>query len=266
MGEDDRVFYLIGVPIGNPEDLSVRARRILSELDFLICEERKAASTLYRRTGLSFPGDSYATLNEHTSEKERSDLLQEIQKYRRVGLISDAGMPVICDPGEGFIQEVEKLGFKIQSVPGPTALTTALARLGRGGHEFYFAGYPPRKTEEREFFFQTRVFTGVPTVFYETPYRMKKTIGELVSAYKKQPDPYTVTLAVSLTEEQEFVLTDTPEAIQNQAGEFPDGPPVFIIHPVKKRSPPGRQKVENGPNRNHESSKNSGKRRKRPRG
>ena len=224
------ILFVVGLPIGHPDDLSPRALEALRTADLLICESRKVASTLYRRHELEFPREAYRELNQHTRSAELRELLDAVLNASRTVLISDAGMPVLEDPGANVVRQARNMGIRVQVIPGPTALTAALAVAGLGGHGFYFAGFAPRKTPERQKFLERlfhRNLRGQPVVLYETPYRLHKILDEIA---KTAPPAFHLFLAVDLTTEKEFTLDVPVRNIQAEAGRVPKGNPVLILY------------------------------------
>ncbi|MCB1324309.1 MAG: hypothetical protein H7A21_17210 [Spirochaetales bacterium] len=217
---------IVGVHLGNVEDVSPRARECLAAANLLICESRKEASRLYRALGLVFP--DYRELSEHTTAEERSALVGEILKHDRVALVSDAGMPVLADPGAEIIHQARERGIAIEAIAGPNAALLALVLAGQGGTGFRFAGFPPRKTQERPVFFETLVRSDVPVVLYETPYRLKKLLGEL--ARLRAPGRWRVFVGVGLTTEKEFTLDTELSSLRSRSEQVPVGPPVVVLY------------------------------------
>ena len=217
---------IVGVHIGNVADVSPRACERLASANLLICESRKEASRLYRALGLAFP--DFRELSEHTTAEERSALVREMSEYDRVVLVSDAGMPVLADPGAEVIRQAREQGITIEAVPGPNAAVLALVLAGQGGVGFHFAGFPPRKTEERPAFFEALARFDVPVVLYETPYRLKKLLGEL--ARLRAPGRLRVFVGVGLTTEKEFTLDTELSSLRSKSEQVPVGPPVIVLY------------------------------------
>lgn len=181
MAHDSKTVWIIGTPIGNLEDLTARARQVIESLDILACEDTRRAGRLCQLAGISRP-PKFVILNEHTEEKATTKLLAEIKAGKRVGLISDAGMPTICDPGKDFVAALYEAGVEVSVVPGPTAISTALALSGMDANRFVFEGFLPRKGRrrtERMAYLESEKRT---VVIYESPYRLNATLQDLFSA------------------------------------------------------------------------------------
>lgn len=224
------MLYLTGVPIGNPGDITLRALEILKSCEILLCEDRKSASRMFHAWQIPFPGPNSYLVNEHTTGEELLEIFQLIQGGKRAVLISDAGMPILCDPGMELVQMVRKANIPVEVIPGVTALTTAIALSGKGGHGFVFHGYPPRETGERERFFKQLAKTRGAQIFYETPYRLKKVLQELA---KCLPDTKRVFIGAGLTTDNQIMRDCKPGELSRAADSFSKLPPVFIVYDEK---------------------------------
>ncbi len=218
-------LYFIGVPLGNPGDITLRALEIFRKADYIVCEDRRTASTLFKRLNVKFPED-WDTLNEHTRDSELGDIISKIKKYKISVVISDAGMPILCDPGADLLEMARKQDIRIHVIPGPSALILGLTLSGLGGDGFVFMGLPPRKTPEREIFLGKIVHQRLPVVLYETPYRLKKLLLEL---YGILPENKKVFVCVALTTENEFYMECPARDLGKRIREVPEGPPVVIV-------------------------------------
>ena len=220
-------LWLVGLPIGHTRDISLRALDLLRQTDLLLLEDRKTTARLFKALEIPFPRDLYYEVNEHSTPEDLTELIPLIKKAACPVLVSDAGMPVICDPGAVLVDLARSAHIQVRTAPGPVAFTVALALSGVGGHGFEFLGFPPRKTPEREKFFKSLGFRKTPAVFYETPYRLKKVLGELV---RFVPGNKGVFVGVNLTAENEyhrnFLVRELGQAIDT----IPGGPPVLIVY------------------------------------
>lgn len=203
-------LYVIGMPIGEPEEISLKAKELISQLDVLICESRKETSRLLRTFDIR--PDSYEELSEH-SEKDDLMHLVETCKTKKVGLVSDCGTPGFCDPGSDLIRLCREQGIKIRSLPGPSSLMTFLSLTGEQITEFYFKGFLSQKTEERRSqILKLKKHFQVPIVLMDTPYRLKKLLNELLEVW---PDSEVV-LGCQLGMESELVIKGSPREILSQ--------------------------------------------------
>jgi 16S rRNA (cytidine1402-2'-O)-methyltransferase len=172
-------LVLVPTPIGNLEDITLRARRVLAEVDGVIAEDTRVAGRLLQHLGVSQPLTSFHVTNEH---RVVGDLLQRMIDGERLALISDAGTPGISDPGFLLVREAVKAGLGVECLPGPTAFVPALVMSGLPCERFVFEGFLPQKkgrqTRLRELKEEPRTM-----VFYEAPHRLVRMLGELIEAF-----------------------------------------------------------------------------------
>ena len=174
-------LYIVGTPIGNLEDISMRALRILGEVDFILCEDTRVTKKLLNHFNIDTPTISY---HQHSDLKKTSKILDLLSDEKVLALVSDAGTPGISDPGGKLIQEViEKFGedASVESVPGPTAITAALSISGVPTDKFVFMGFPPHK-KGRQTFIHKILTNEFPAVVYESKHRIIKFLEELKRA------------------------------------------------------------------------------------
>jgi 16S rRNA (cytidine1402-2'-O)-methyltransferase len=213
-------FYVIATPIGNLEDITLRALRILKEVDLVLCEDTRVTRKLFDKYQISTPTMSY---HAQSGEAKVEIILEKIEEGKNIALVTDAGTPGISDPGSMLISQIrEKFPeLTIVAIPGASALTTALSIAGVPTHEFIFLGFLPHK-KGRETLFKEIAESERTMVFYESTHRIIKTLESLTKINKK------VTVVRELTKIYEEVLqgsaedilkilTDTPE---KQKGEF----------------------------------------------
>jgi 16S rRNA (cytidine1402-2'-O)-methyltransferase len=171
-------LFVVGTPIGNLEDLSVRAKKTLESCDLILCEDTRVTKKLLDRFGISKPLLSY---HQH-STLERFDRITSLLKDgKNLALVSDAGTPGISDPGNKLVEQlVEMFGqeIRITPVPGPTAAAAALSVCGFGTDRFVFLGFPPAK-RKRKIFFENLLSFEYPAAIYESPHRIIKTLREI---------------------------------------------------------------------------------------
>jgi len=170
-------LYVISTPIGNLEDLSFRALRILKEVDLILCEDTRVTKKLLARYKISKPTVSY---HQHSRLLKSKYILEQLKRGKDLALVSDAGTPAISDPGAQLVDYLNKElpDLKIIPIPGPSALITALSIAGLSADKFIFFGFPPAK-KKRKKFFEEVVQAKYTVVFYESPHRILKTLQEL---------------------------------------------------------------------------------------
>lgn len=164
-------FYVVPTPIGNIQDITLRAIEVLKEADLIACEDTRVTQKLLNHYDIRTKCVSYHKYNE----RERVDFfLNEIESGKVVALVSDAGTPMICDPGSVLIEELLKHNIEITSLPGASAVTTFLSQIPRGGEEFTFIGFIPRSEKQIEETAQKHASSNF--VFYDSPERILKTL------------------------------------------------------------------------------------------
>ncbi|HHT84596.1 MAG: 16S rRNA (cytidine(1402)-2'-O)-methyltransferase [Bacillota bacterium] len=174
------VLYICGTPIGNLDDASFRLIQVLGNVDLIVCEDTRRTRKLLARYDIRKP---LLAFYEHVEKQRTGMVLEQMSRGKSVALVSDAGMPLISDPGAHLVKQARESGFHIVAVPGPSAVTTALALVGFPSSHFIFAGFPPRKSKKRQEFFSQWIRPQVPVVFFESPHRLVKTLDDLMSVF-----------------------------------------------------------------------------------
>ena len=165
---------MVPTPIGNLEDITLRAITVLRTVDAVLAEDTRTSSVLMKHLGISKPLQSYHIFNEHQSVQR---LIERIKKGEKIALISDAGTPAISDPGFLLVRECLKNGIEIECLPGPTALIPALVNSGLPTDRFTFEGFLPHK-KGRQTRLQALQNEERTMVFYESPHRLLKTLQQ----------------------------------------------------------------------------------------
>ncbi len=198
------MLSIVGTPIGNLEDITHRALRTLKEAEILAAEDTRAARRLLSH--FSIPAPRIVSLFEGNEAARCEELLAELRAGRRVALISEAGMPLISDPGERLVARAAGEGLPIEVVPGPVAAIAALAASGLPSAEFLFLGFPPRDAGKRRELFGARRGETATLVFYEAPDRVAATLADLADALGSER---SAALARELTKVHEDVVRGT---------------------------------------------------------
>jgi len=196
-------LYLVATPIGNLEDITLRALRTLRECDVVAAEDTRRTGQLLNYFGISKPLLSYFRFNEARRSEE---ILQRLARGEKVSLVTDAGTPGISDPGERVVKAATAAGFRVEPVPGPCALIAALTASGLATEEFHFTGFLPVKSGQRRKKLEALRGTSGTLAFYESPYRIEKLLGELNELFPAA----AVVLARELTKKFEEFLRGTP--------------------------------------------------------
>jgi 16S rRNA (cytidine1402-2'-O)-methyltransferase len=166
-------LYLVATPIGNLEDITLRALRVLGEADLVACEDTRQTRKLFDRHGIDRPLISY---HEHNEHERAPELVDRIERGATVALVSDAGMPLVSDPGQHLVAMCLERGIPVIPIPGPSAFVAALAASGLATGEFLFAGFLPARAGERARKLRELAAEPRTMVFYEAPHRLAATL------------------------------------------------------------------------------------------
>jgi len=196
-------LYVVGTPIGNLEDLSPRAARILSAVEAVAAEDTRVTRKIYEACGLESPPIRFSC-HEHNEEQAARRILGLLESGKDVAICADGGMPALSDPGYRVINACRDAGHAIETVPGPSAVTTALVASGLPGVSFTFKGFPPRKSAARKRFLEQEKESPHTLILFESPYRLH---GLLVDALDALGDREAA-VCLELTKKHERVCRD----------------------------------------------------------
>jgi 16S rRNA (cytidine1402-2'-O)-methyltransferase len=219
-------LYVIATPIGNLEDITLRALRILKEAEYVLCEDTRVTSKLFAHHDIHTKLRRY---DAHSSEGLQREIIDDLQKGKEIALVSDAGTPGVSDPGVHIIDQLHTLGgINIVSVPGASSVTAAFSIAGIPGNQFAFLGFVPQKKGRATFFEDLKEAT-LPTIFFESTHRIMKTLQSLNDVVPEKK----LVIAREITKMFEEVIRATPgEALayleenkEHQKGEF-----VLIVY------------------------------------
>lgn len=208
-------LYLVATPIGNLEDITLRALRVLRMADRIACEDTRQTSKLLHHFGIGTPTVSYHLHNERGRAEE---LLRSLQDGARIAVVSDAGMPGIADPGEELVRAATDAGVPVYPVPGANAALSALIASGLSTERFCFRGFLPSKAGERrsaleQLVIELRSASSIATqIFYETPHRILDALADLEATFG--PD-HQIALARELTKLHEEFLRGTVAQVRS---------------------------------------------------
>jgi len=202
-------LYLVATPIGNLEDITYRAVRILSEADLIACEDTRQTRKLLDHYGIARPTVSY---HEHNEMERAAELVEQLRAGATVALVSDAGMPLVSDPGYRLVHAAVEAGIPVVPIPGPSAVLAALAASGLPTDAFHFAGFLPSKPIQRAKLLEALEDEHATLIFYEAPHRLV----EALEAIQEVLGPRPVAVARELTKVHEEFLRGTAAEIGAQ--------------------------------------------------
>jgi len=173
---ENSTLYIVGTPIGNLNDISARAISILKNVFLIACEDTRQTKKIMSKYEIS---NNLMSFNEHNSKIKIPKIIGYLKSKKSIALVSDAGMPSICDPGENIIKTAKEDGFDVICIPGPCAAITALVSSGMPSSSFVFEGFLPKKKIDREKILMEISKNEKTTIIYESPHRLKKLLKEL---------------------------------------------------------------------------------------
>ncbi len=220
-------LYLIATPIGNLEDITVRALRLLGEVDLIACEDTRHTAKLLQHYGIHKPTVSY---HEHNEITRSAEIVLRIEAGDRVALVTDAGMPGISDPGYRLVSLCVRHQISVVPVPGPSALLAALAASGLPADEFVFVGFLPARAAARRKALQALVADPRTLVLYEAPHRLSETLADAVELLGRRP----AVIARELTKvHEEFLRGDLAELVLRLSRRPARGEITVLIGPAQ---------------------------------
>ncbi|OHA67250.1 MAG: 16S rRNA (cytidine(1402)-2'-O)-methyltransferase [Candidatus Wildermuthbacteria bacterium RIFCSPHIGHO2_02_FULL_47_12] len=220
------ILYIVATPIGNLEDFTFRALRILKEADVILCEDTRVTKKLLAHYKVDKPLLSY---HQHSKEDKRQEILDLLLQDKNLALVTDAGTPGISDPGNELIAYLLKTAstktkqlsnfctIKVVPIPGPSALSALASVAGIPMDKFVFLGYPPHKKGRKKFFEEVAQSIH-PVIFYESPHRILKTLEELNEILRKVAvaESHSVVVGRELTKQFETVYRGSIDSVLKQ--------------------------------------------------
>ncbi|PCJ91077.1 MAG: 16S rRNA (cytidine(1402)-2'-O)-methyltransferase [Porticoccaceae bacterium] len=219
-------LYVVATPIGNLGDMVPRAVDVLHAVDVIAAEDTRHSGRLLSHLGIK---TSLIPYHDHSDGRQVSKLIEILEQGKSVALISDAGTPLISDPGYKLVRAVRQQGFKVIPIPGPCALIAAISASGLPSDRFTFEGFPPSKSAARLKKFQSLADEPRTLVFYESPHRIIETLADMVAVFGEERD---VVMARELTKTYETFLSGTLVEVQQQVDTDPNqqkGEMVLIL-------------------------------------
>lgn len=210
------VLSIVATPIGNLEDITLRAIRVLKEADYVLCEDTRVTGLLLKHYDIKTKLKRY---DAHASERVHEAIVADVLAGKRIALVSDAGTPGISDPGVMLVARARSAGARIETIPGPSALTAAFSIAGIPGNSFAFLGFVPHKKGRQTFFNSISAYE-MPVIFYEAPHRIMKALTALTELPENAS--LRVVVARELTKLYESVITGNPQEVHSYFSEHPD--------------------------------------------
>lgn len=217
------ILYVVATPIGNLEDVSFRALRVLREVELIAAEDTRRTARLLQHYSIPTPTTS---LHEHNERARVPGLIQRLKEGHRIALVSDAGTPGISDPGAMLVAAAHEAGIRVEPIPGPNAAIAALSASGITAADFLFLGFAPSRSSSRKLWLERLVGERRTLILYEAPHRIRGLLTDIASVFPGR----TVTVARELTKaHEELVVRPIREldiAAVDSRGEF-----TVLIHP-----------------------------------
>ncbi len=223
-------LYIVSTPIGNYDDITLRALNVLKEVDFIICEEYKEGNRLLRYYGIDKPLEA---LNEHNEAKDAEVTVERIRDGAEAALISDAGTPVFADPGARLVHLALKHGVKVIPVPGTSSILAALVVSDFDINSFYYAGFLPRRRDERMRVLNELAASKNISVIMETPYRFKPLMEDCLVTFGRER---RAVVAVDLTMQTEKIIRGKLGEIDREFKKTPFKAEFVLIIDAPKRN------------------------------
>jgi 16S rRNA (cytidine1402-2'-O)-methyltransferase len=231
------VLYIVGTPIGNLEDVTMRALRMLKEVDLIACEDTRHTRKLLDHYGIEKPLVSY---HEHNEPARAEELLNKLKSGMSVAQVSDAGMPGIADPGYRVIKLAIENGITVEPIPGPSALIAALAASGLATDAFEFRGFLPAKSGQRRTVLEQLRGAEHTVVVYEAPHRIRETLEDIVEVLGAQRP---VVIARELTKiHEEFLRGSAADLLRQVRDRELKGEITLLLGKAEREARVGTEK------------------------
>lgn len=225
-------LFIVATPIGNFKDITLRALEILESVDWIACEDTRHSKKLLQHFGISKP---LISLHDHNEQTKKTELLAKLQAGEKGALVSDAGTPLISDPGYHLVSYLRENGLSVEPIPGPSAVITALSAAGMPTDRFTFEGFLPAKEQKRLTALEVLSAETRTMVFYESPHRLMASLKSMRVVFGEERQ---IAVAKEITKQFErFVFGSIPQVIEQfesnedwQRGEF-----VIMVSGVEEK-------------------------------
>ena len=229
--QENGKLYLVPTPIGNLEDITIRAKKVLQEADYIAAEDTRTSGILLEKIGVH---NHMLSFHKYNSKERAPELIKLMTKGAVIAEISDAGMPVISDPGYILVQECIKNNIPVVPLPGASAFATALIASGFDAQPFTYYGFLPRKKSEQKSFFEQMNKARATSVFYEAPHRLVKTLNNMSEILDSERQ---IVVARELTKiHEEFIRGTISEVTTFFEQNAPRGEFVILVSPNTKQA------------------------------
>ncbi|OFW06678.1 MAG: 16S rRNA (cytidine(1402)-2'-O)-methyltransferase [Acidobacteria bacterium RIFCSPLOWO2_02_FULL_67_36] len=218
------ILYVVATPIGNLEDVTLRALRVLREVSIIAAEDTRRTARLLQHYSISTPTTS---LHEHNERSKTPSLIARMTAGESIALVSDAGTPVVSDPGAHLVAEAHRQGVRVEPIPGPSAAIAALSASGFAETEFLFAGFPPQRSNARKQWLAALADEPRPVIIYEAPHRIKGTLEDMLEVQGDR----LVALARELTKAHEQLVVRPISDLIGEVAEFTKGEYTLVVSP-----------------------------------
>ena len=226
------ILYIVGTPIGNLEDMTFRAVRILQAVDVIAAEDTRHTGKLLHHFQITTPQTSY---HEHNQQRRIPELIEQLHQGKAIALVTDAGMPGISDPGYELVKACIEAGITVVPIPGPSAAITALSAAGLPTDKFVFEGFLPAKGQERKQRLDAIASLTQTLILYEAPHRLRQTLQDLAAVLGENRQ---IVLARELTKlHEEFWRGSITDAIAHYTSREPQGEFTLLIAGVSLEKP-----------------------------
>lgn len=228
-------MYVVATPIGNLEDITLRALRVLKEADLIAAEDTRHTKTLLTRYDIHVPLTSY---HEHNERAKARELVARLEGGQNIALVSDAGTPTLSDPGYRLVRDALKAAIRVVPVPGPSAVTAVLSVSGLPTDRFVFEGFLPAKKGERKARLHNLAGEARSLVFFEAPHRIRDTLGDMLEHFGDRE----VVLAREVTKAyEEFLRGRLSEISAALAAREPRGEFTVVVRGSETAPPPSQE-------------------------
>ena len=228
------MLYVVATPIGNLSDITLRALEVLKSVDVIAAEDTRRTARLLQHYSISTRTTS---LHEHNERSKTPSLIARLASGASIALVSDAGTPVVSDPGSHFVAAAHAAGIRVEPIPGPNAALATLSASGLIGQGFVFAGFPPNRSKARQSWLEKLSEEPRVLIFYEAPHRIRATLGDMLTAFGDR----VVALGRELTKVHEQLVVQPISAhleeLTEERGEF------TVVVAGASKGPTGHQEV-----------------------